>query len=210
MPIPFSLQAIDLGCIRHNTLLFKKIDFTLFPGEALVVEGVNGIGKSSLLRLLAGLSAVEEGHFYWQGHSVHAQLIDYWQQLHYLSHFNGLKLQLSVLENLRLAARLALLKELPASEEILSLLKLREYSHTLVRYLSAGQKRRLALARLFLIPKPLWILDEPLTALDDQGQQLFQHQLDRHLQHQGICLLSSHHALPFKHQRCKTVRLVPC
>src|SRR3990167_7301219 len=160
-----SLHANHLSCIRQNKPLFSNLSFELNAGEALLIKGPNGSGKSSLLRILAGLATPTHGEHLWCGEKIEDQRLHYFNHLHYISQNNGLKLELSIIENLQLAAHLALV-QIPDLQTLLSQFQLLADQQTSVKYLSAGQKRRVALAKLFLIPKLLWILDEPLTALD--------------------------------------------
>lgn len=174
-------EATKLSCIRQQKIIFSDVSFRLESGGLLLVEGVNGAGKSSLLRLLCGLATPSSGDIHWSA-----------QDMHYVSHSNGIKLGLTVLENVRLFATLLQQPSL-AVEPVLTQLQLHNDQYTLAKYLSAGQKRRLALAKLFLFPKLLWILDEPLTALDAHSQTIFLSALAAHLKKGGIAIVSSHH-----------------
>ncbi|HEX4045572.1 MAG TPA: cytochrome c biogenesis heme-transporting ATPase CcmA [Gammaproteobacteria bacterium] len=191
--------------------LFEQLSFTLSPGELLCIEGVNGSGKSSLLRILAGLMQPNTGDICWQGVSIHHPLALFKTQMHYVGHANGIKLDLTVNENLRLTNALSTAL---ASQETLSLLKqlqLHTQQQTLARYLSAGQKRRLALAKLWLTSKKLWLLDEPLTALDANTQTFFLAQLTQHLQQGGMAIMSSHQPIRLAtNVQQKTIRLSVC
>lgn len=191
------LSVSNLSCVRQQQIIFRDISFSLSAGESLLVEGENGSGKSTLLRLLTGLSTPTSGHIYWQQ--------QYTEALHFIGHTNGIKLGLTVKENLQLLSHLNSTK-LISLDETLEKLKLSAYQQTLTQQLSAGQKRRVALAKLFLFPKPIWILDEPLTALDVDTQLLFLKHLDQHLQQGGISVISSHHSIP----SIKTLRLTSC
>lgn len=200
------LETLDLHCVRNQQLLFAPISFALNAGEALLIEGDNGSGKSSLLRLLTGLSTPHEGHVLWQTQSIQTIRDEYATHLHYLGHTNGLKLGLSVEENLILGSHLALAT--PLIENALEQWQLNSLKHKLINQLSAGQKRRVALAKLNLTNKPLWILDEPLTALDAQIQQIFFANLESHLNNGGIAIISSHHSI--SHPNIKKLRLEAC
>ena len=207
-------QASNLSCIRQQKKLFANISFELQPGSILLIEGANGSGKSSLLRLLSGLATPFEGEVKWKGN------------LHYVGHANGLKLGLTVEENLALLRHCeepegrrgnpeALSKNWIAAspsaprndEEVLALLQLHTQKHTLAKHLSAGQKRRLALAKLFLFPKSLWILDEPLTALDTDTQQIIISALEDHTQKGGMAIITSHQPIAFKNTKVNVLRL---
>jgi heme exporter protein A len=193
------LQVQQLSYVRQTKCLFKCLSFTLSAGESILIEGANGSGKSSLLRVLSGMALPTTGQIDWKGQPIHSHAIEYTHQLHYIGHANGMKLGLTVAENLRLAAYLAAVYvDEAALQSVLSLLHLSTHFHTITRDLSAGQKRRLALAKLLLIPKPLWLLDEPFTALDHLTQTLFLEQLKQHLSQGGISLWSTHQPLWFQ------------
>lgn len=199
----YLIKANDLTCVRQKRQLFAPISFELTAGEMLLIQGANGSGKSSLLRLLSGIATPESGDVYWQGQSIYAASNDYAEHIHYLGHANGLKSGLSILENLELANQLNLHQKHAHStiaktpEDWLAQFHLTQHIHTITQYLSAGQKRRVALMKCFLFPKPLWILDEPLTSLDMEAQALFLNELQNHLKTGGIAMMSSHHTTAF-------------
>ncbi len=187
-----ALEVRELACSRGAATLFRAVTFGVAPGEWLVLRGANGSGKTTLLRCVAGLTHADAGEVLWDGRAAagggfHAALL-------YAGHAAGIKDDLSAAENLRdiLALRAA-----PAAEEVLrdALAKvgLDTRRHLPARRLSAGQRRRIGLARLALDPAPLWLLDEPLTALDDDGQRLFSGLLERHLARGGVALVATHH-----------------
>jgi heme exporter protein A len=200
MDIENRLQVSNLSCLRQDKPLFTGLHFALQPGEALLVEGANGSGKSSLLRLLAGLATPNNGDILWRDQPIQQLRADYWHELHYLGHLNGLKLGLTVSENLHLTAQLC--THHPIFEKELSIilarLQLTPCLQQLAKHLSAGQKRRVALAKIMLIAKPLWLLDEPLTALDADTQSVFLSCLEQHLQQGGMAVISSHHSFTLK------------
>jgi heme exporter protein A len=202
-----ALVINDLKLIRHNQILFEHLNITLHPGQILVVEGLNGSGKSSLLRILTGLSRPDAGAILWQGHSINQLGSLYTQYFHYVTHHNGLKLDLSVYENIQMQCAISYLPKQKTIDQVLTLLQLTKEKNRLARFLSAGQKRRLALAKLWLIDKPLWILDEPLTALDQATISLFISYLNQHLQQNGRCILSTHHHLTIKNKQLLRLKL---
>jgi len=200
------LKIDNLSYARQQKILFSNVCLELSAGELLLIEGPNGSGKSSLLRLLVGLSTPSQGDIIWQGHSIHKNFLVYTEHLHYIGHTNGLKLGLTVIENLKLLRHFvsSSAKEIP---KILSFLQLTQDQHTPVKYLSAGQKRRLSLVKLFLFPKKLWILDEPFTALDKHTQACLLSQLTLHLQNGGISIISSHQPIHIKNVPTQHLRL---
>ncbi len=207
-----TLKLNRLAYQRQEKIIFTPISLELIPGDLLLVQGANGAGKSSLLRLLAGLVQASSGNISWQQVGIDQQHADYIQYLHYIGHQNGLKLGLTVKENLKLFAcltRSTLVSEI--SEQVLIELELFNHQNTLAKKLSAGQQRRLALAKLFLFPKKIWILDEPLTALDQKIQEKLLIYLKKHLENKGIAIISSHHAIALENYPLKKLILdTPC
>lgn len=199
----------NLRCVRQHKQIFNHLSFQLSPSQILLVEGPNGSGKSSLLRILAGLSTPFDGDIFWHNQNITDLGTDFSHDLHFVGHTNGIKLGLTVIENLRLAAHLSLSSH-AAFDDVLSLLRLSAHANTQAKHLSAGQKRRLGLAKLFLFPKPLWVIDEPLTALDVETQTLFLSWLTNHSQQGGIAVISSHHTIPLSPTILKTLRLQLC
>jgi heme exporter protein A len=194
--IAMTLQAIRLGCIRGDLRLFSDIDFRLVPGDALRIAGANGSGKTSLLRILCGLSRPSEGELLWDGHSIRALRETYSDRLVYIGHANALKDDLLAWENLALAAELS---GHPVSRQTaydaLDQLGLRHIAELPARLLSQGQRRRVALARLRIAVAPLWILDEPCAALDATALDALVGMLDTHLDDGGILVYTTHHGI---------------
>ena len=185
----------ELSCRRNHHDLFGKLSFTVNEGEAVLIEGANGSGKSSLLRMLAGLSTPVEGDIFWQNKNIQDDLEAFYNDRHYLGHLNGIKLGLTVRENLTFAAMLCDYPSMSSMDEVLETLQLTSYVNTPAKQLSAGQKRKLALAKLWLIPKKLWLLDEPLTALDQTTESLVVTRINAHLKNNGMVIASAHHPI---------------
>ena len=190
------LQAIAISCERGGRPLFAPQSFTLSPGQAMQIEGGNGSGKTSLLRMVCGLAPTAIGEVRWGGQAIaevrHAFSLD----LLYLGHSLGLKDELSAVENLRVASVLA--GHPVGHEEALQALQaqgLGSRSHLPLRVLSQGQKRRVALARLQLSKARLWVLDEPFVALDTLAVLALQQVLRQHLAQDGLLLFTSHQAV---------------
>jgi heme exporter protein A len=194
-PVPV-LAAHGLACRRGDRILFAGLDLEVHPGQVVWLRGTNGRGKTSLLRLLAGLSRPEQGGVSWGGTAIR-DAEDFHRRLVYVGHSNALKEDLTALESLRF---LALLHGRPATaaalEQALQQCGVSAHRHAAVRTLSQGQRRRVALARLALeVDASLWILDEPFDALDTQGVEILNGLLARHARRGGSVVLTSHLAL---------------
>ncbi|MCC2637394.1 MAG: ccmA [Moraxellaceae bacterium] len=192
-PVPV-LEARHLAVSRDDRLLFSGLDFQLSPGQVLQVAGPNGVGKTTLLNIVAGLCPAEAGELAWQGRPVADDPVAFRAAFSWLGHQPGLKLMLSPRENLEWLLRL---RGLPGVEDAilnaLARVDLYGYEDVPVAHLSAGQKRRVALARLFLEGRPLWILDEPFTAIDRAGVTELEGWLRQHAEAGGMVLLTTHH-----------------
>ncbi len=186
------LEAQDLACRRGERAIFAGLSFRLAPGEALLLLGANGSGKSSLLRLLAGLLAPAEGRLLWDGTDALADRAAHATRLRYLAHQEALKPSLTATESLDFFARLW--GGTPAAA--LARLDLSPLADLPVRLLSAGQRRRLALARLALAPVPLWLLDEPTLGLDASAVGRLGGLLASHRAAGGMVLAATHLPLP--------------
>jgi heme exporter protein A len=191
------LHARDLSCYRGEVCLFENLGFELSAGEALQVEGANGAGKTSLLRIIAGMTPPDEGDVLWRGESIQDRRSDFNAQLAYLGHHLGLKHELTVEENLRASVVIqGAADSLGRLTDILRQVGLSERADLPVRVLSAGQKQRVALARMLLIGAVLWVLDEPFTALDAGGIGLISDLVGHHLDRGGLAVMTSHQAIP--------------
>ncbi|MGD9743431.1 MAG: heme ABC exporter ATP-binding protein CcmA [Dongiaceae bacterium] len=184
------LTAHGLACRRGDRLVFEDVGFALEPGGLLRIAGPNGSGKTSLLRLVAGLAPAAAGRIEWQGAAGDTGS-EWRRQLRFLGHLDALKPVLTVRENLAAAAGLAGLAD-PAIAEAIRRLALDALADLPVRFLSAGQRRRAALARLALGPAALWLLDEPTTHLDGAGVAAFLALVAEHRQRGGMALVATH------------------
>ncbi|WP_133717534.1 cytochrome c biogenesis heme-transporting ATPase CcmA [Methylocaldum gracile] len=188
-----TLQARGLECVRSDSLLFSDLNLSVRAGQVLQIEGPNGSGKTSLLRILAGLTPPSDGEVLWRGESIARRRSAFLSEVAYLGHQLGLKAELSVEENLRLSLALNGLSFSPESlAEALRTVGLTGREDTPARALSAGQRQRIALARLIMSSAKLWILDEPFTALDVGGVSLVETLLEAHLSCGGLAVLTSH------------------
>ena len=190
------LEAVNLGCIRGDRRLFKGLNFSANPGELIELRGANGSGKTSLLRILSGLAAPAEGEVRWQGKNIGSLGEEYSEAIAYLAHQNGVKDELTATENLRIAngvAGIALSK--PEAQAVLERVGLGHQQNLPVRLLSAGQRRRVALARFLTSKGKLWLLDEVLTSLDAAAVKLSRQFIDDHLSNGGIAIIATHQEL---------------
>lgn len=191
--IPLTLAARDLACVRGGRVLFEGLSFDLVPGALMAVLGPNGCGKSSLLRLLAGLLRPEAGTLMFSGGGEGEG------RAHYLAHADALKPADSLRETLRFWAALTGGGGHPARlEEAAETVGLAHLLDVPVQLLSAGQRRRAGLARLLLAPRALWLLDEPTAALDRAGETLLGALMRGHLAKGGAIAAATHGDLPHK------------
>jgi len=184
-----SLHVQSLTCIRQDRLIFKSVELSLSSGEILWVKGRNGAGKSSLLRILAGLLKPASGIVSWDGTDVEQEPEQYQQNLRYVGHQDALKTAYTARENLNFWSQYTGTNNVAAALEAFQLQTIADHP---VRILSAGQKKRSNLARLIACPAPLWILDEPVSSLDTDYIDLFKNLLETHVKAGGMALLATH------------------
>ncbi|HKO61924.1 MAG TPA: cytochrome c biogenesis heme-transporting ATPase CcmA [Pyrinomonadaceae bacterium] len=190
------LELINLDCVRGGRPLFRNLNASVPDGTLLQVEGANGSGKTSLLRIVCGLMSPENGEARWNGTNVKSLGEEFSQTLAYLGHRNGIKEELTPLENVRISNAVAG-NELKTEDAQLALrlLGLESRQHLPVRYLSEGQRRRAALARIVTGTAKLWVLDEVLAALDTAAVAVVRTVLERHLEAGGTAIVATHHDL---------------
>lgn len=190
------LEARALSCLRGERVLFSNLSFEVFGGQCLHIRGQNGVGKTSLLRLLAGISSPEAGEILWNGQDIKTQVEQYHNQLLFAGHRDALKEDLTALENIQIFAAI---DGIALSEkELLATLwrfGLQGREDLPVSCLSAGQKKRVLMARMISRQAQLWILDEPFNALDTHAVGELQDVIQEHLSNQGLVIMTSHQVL---------------
>lgn len=182
------LEALNLCCERNGRTLFNDLSFKVEAGSLVQVTGENGAGKTTLLRMLTGLSVAESGEVRWQGQPLPAVRAHFHQHLLWIGHLPGIKSRLTARENLHFWHPVGQ----PALDNALRYAGLEGEEETLAGQLSAGQQRRVALARLWLSKAPLWVLDEPFTAIDSAGVEALTNCLERHARQGGMVVFTSH------------------
>jgi len=188
------LEARQLECVRDDRTLFSALSFSIAPGQTLVLEGRNGSGKTSLLRILCGIRLPETGSVCWNNEDIHRLGPDYHQHIAWVGHRDGMKLDLTPRENLAMARALGRPSDITL-DAALERVELYGFEDVPTRNMSAGQQRRLALARLLVTGATLWLLDEPFTSLDVHGIQLVEQLFEQHTARGGMLALTSHHAV---------------
>ncbi|WP_460117129.1 cytochrome c biogenesis heme-transporting ATPase CcmA [Pseudomonas sp. S2_C03] len=192
------LQTVALACERDLRLLFENLDLRLASGEMVQISGPNGSGKTSLLRLLSGLMQPTAGQILLNGQPLNEQRNELARNLLWIGHAAGIKDLLTPEENLSWLCALHHPANRESIQDALALVGLRGFEDVPCHTLSAGQQRRVALARLYLDSPPLWILDEPFTALDKQGVAQLEAHLAGHCERGGMVVLTTHHTLTRK------------
>ena len=189
-------EAQSLECVRDDRLLFNDLSFTVAEAEVLQIEGPNGSGKTSLLRIICGLRQAEAGQVLWHGQSITSNREDYYANMVYIGHLPCIKGDLTVLENVRSLLDTRSLALSNAEIEVaLSKVGLATYDDVPGKALSSGQRRRILLAFIELSQAKLWILDEPLTALDVQGVALMESMIIEHRKAGGSVVFTTHHGM---------------
>jgi len=200
------LSAEGLACRRGDRWLFSGLNFVVEAGGVLEVAGANGSGKTTLLRLLCGLLPPDEGEIYWCGQPILETRARYMSELAYVGHTDAVKGDLTALENLMVARALNGGGGMSPTGA-LTHVGLAHADRIPARLLSAGQRRRLALARLLTRRARLWLLDEPFTALDKEGVAIINDLLSLHVAHRGIIVFTSHHRVPVTGATATTIEL---
>ena len=184
------LSVNNLSCQRGYNLLFENLSFELNSGEVLRISGQNGSGKTSLLKIIAGLNTPELGSIEFDQNQSNSE--KYQIETLYLGHYAALSSELSCIENLEYLTNLNTEILSPNFHDALKEVGLENYEHESAGKLSAGQKRRVALSLLFISQSRVWLLDEPFTALDSDGIKIIENQIEKHCANGGLCILTTH------------------
>lgn len=202
------LRADELECVRGDRRLFTKLNLTLEGGELLHLHGHNGSGKTTLLRTLCGLIQPTEGDILWNGESIRSNREEFYLDMFYLGHLGGIKGDLTAVENLQISA---VMDETPIEEEaawdMLKHIGLRGHEDLPSKFLSQGQKRRVALARLLYTKAKIWVLDEPFVALDKAAVGLLQSFIREHVDGGGMAILTTHQEVSLTKGEVKLLQL---
>lgn len=190
---------------RNDNPIFSDINFALKPGEMLQVMGENGVGKTTLLRTLCGLQNPTQGEILWQQKSIKYNRDNYLRDMIYIGHRLSVKNKLTVRENMQWMHVGA--QHVASMFDVLLKINLTDYENNLAENLSAGQQRRLALAKLLLLKAKLWILDEPFNALDSKGVELVKEMFTQHLADNGMIVFTSHQSFKFSNLQQQTLLL---
>ena len=201
------IEVKQLESIRRDNILFQDINFQLNDGELLQIDGVNGSGKSTMLRICAGLTQASEGNVYWNEKSINECRYQYQQVMTYIGHTNGVKDALTAKENLNVIHALSGREDRLDHNLILKQIGLPDMEDVLLGKMSAGQKRRIGLTRLIINASKLWLLDEPFTSLDVIGKGIIEKLIVNHCQNGGMVIFATHQAMEIEGHAVRHIHL---
>ncbi len=202
-----TIEVNKLACSRRDNILFEDICFEVSDGELLQVDGINGSGKSTMLRILAGLTEPSEGTVLWNSQSIVECRNEYQQQMSYLGHSNGVKDALTVSENLAVMQALSGRENHADIDTVLKTIGLPGMHDVMLGKMSAGQKRRTGLTRLLINQSHLWLLDEPFTSLDTDGKNIIEDLIVKHCQNGGIVIFATHQEMDIEGHSVRHIHL---
>ena len=203
-----ALTAQNVVGVRGERLLFERLNFSCANGTVLYLQGANGTGKTTLLRMICGLAHPQAGSINWCGENIQSLAEEYYKNVLYIGHLPGIKEDLTALENLQFSLALSGTPfELSQAAEVLNMLGLARGLNLPTRLLSQGQKRRVALARLWLQDLPLWVLDEPFTALDVAATELLKQKIEGFANAGGMVIMTTHQEVSLNVPRFEALRL---
>ena len=203
------LEIVGLSCLRGDRLLFEGLSLRVSAGEVVQIHGPNGSGKTTFLRILCGLRSPAGGHFLWRGRDAPPGAPEVRDDIQYVGHADGVKLDLTPRENLDVAIALSARPTGTTAGAALVRLGIGRFQDVPVRTLSAGQRQRVALARLLTCTAALWVLDEPFTALDTRGVAVIDAMLREHTESGGGAMITSHHPVALSGVTPRLVRIGP-
>ena len=197
----------NLECIRQNNMLFRGLNFSIKDGDLLQINGANGSGKSSLLQICSGLIEPTAGEILWENKNINKYRYEFQSNILYLGHSNAIKDALTVEENMRIIHSLTGEKANIDYSEILNTMGMTGMNEILVSRLSAGQKRRVGLTRLYIAISKLWFLDEPFNALDKKGKKIIENIVINHCNDGGIVLFTTHQKMEINNYPLQNIHL---
>lgn len=201
------LEIRQLSCVRDERILFEDLDFTVSRGELVQIEGPNGAGKTTLLRIVAGLGLADSGCVFWSGKPVVQVREEFERHLLFLGHHAGVKRELTAFENLAFYQKMHGTLDEERLWAALACAGLAGYEDVPAAQLSAGQNRRIALARLWISNAPLWVLDEPLTSIDKRGIGVLENLFHQHVNRGGMVLFTTHQDIFVGNVTLRRIRL---